>query len=131
MSRYLFMAAYTGESWATQLRTQQDARERVGGLIEHCGGTLNDLYYAFGESDICGLADFPDEESAAAFSLAASAGGALRSIQTTKLLTIEQGMDAMRKAAEASASYTPPTGAGLPRQTAGSGRPAGATPGPR
>jgi hypothetical protein len=68
------------------------------------------------EYDIVLILDMPDDESAAALSLAGSAGGSLRAGQTTKLLTVEQGLAAMRKASQASAVYTPPVSTTLPLQ---------------
>jgi hypothetical protein len=52
------------------------------------------------------IAEMPDAISAAAFSLATSAGGALKAIKTTPLRTIEEGLEAMKKAA--GAGYRPP-----------------------
>ena len=46
--------------------------------------------------------------SAAAFSLAVSAGKAVKAVKTTPLLTIEDGVAAMQKAA--GAGYRPPGG---------------------
>jgi uncharacterized protein with GYD domain len=110
MPRYLYQAAYTPESWAYQVKNQPDPRERVRSLVETCGGTLEQIYYAFGDRDLVLIIDMPDDESAAAVAVAAAAGGSLRAAQTTKLLTVEEGLSAMAKAQEAGQSYTPPTG---------------------
>lgn len=118
MQRYLYQAAYTADSWATQVKNQPDPVARIRPLVEACGGRLENIFYAFGEYDLVLIVEMPDDESAAALSLAAAAGGSLRAAQTTKLLTIEQGLDAMRKANEASAVYSPPVGATVPRQAA-------------
>jgi hypothetical protein len=48
----------------------------------------------------------PDNVSAAAFALAAAAGGGLKAYKTTPLLTFEQGIEAMKKAS--GAGYEPP-----------------------
>jgi hypothetical protein len=48
----------------------------------------------------------PDNVNAAAFSIAAAAGGAVKSIKTTTLMSIEEGMEAVRKAG--GAGYAPP-----------------------
>ena len=72
------------------------------------GGRIESAYYAFGEYDVVGIMEMPDPVSAAAFSLAASAGGAVKAIKTTPLLTIEDGIAAMQKAA--GAGYRPPGG---------------------
>lgn len=116
MPRYLFQGSYTADSWATQVRNQPDPIERIRPLVEACGGRIEEFYYCFGDDDIVLITDMPDDESAAAVSLAATAGGSLRSGRTTKLLTVEQGLAAMRKAAEVSAVYTPPTSTAVPRQ---------------
>jgi uncharacterized protein with GYD domain len=114
MARYLFHVTYTDESWATQVRVQGKVLERVEPLVAACNGTLEALYYAFGDADVIAIGDFPKPEDAAAFSIAISAGGAVRSIKTTPLMTVEQGMAAMRRAAEAGAAYHPPTAIVLP-----------------
>ena len=118
MPRYLFQAAYTPDSWANQVKNQPDPLDRIRPLVEACGGKLESVFYSFGDYDLVLITDMPDDESAAAISLAAAAGGSLRSSQTTKLLTVDQGLSAMRKAAEAGKVYTPPVGAGIPRQAA-------------
>jgi hypothetical protein len=51
----------------------------------------------------------PDNVSAAAISLAITAGGALKAYETTPLMSIEEGIEAMRKGAEVAAAYRPPT----------------------
>jgi uncharacterized protein with GYD domain len=114
MSRYLFQVTYTSESWATQVRLKGDVMERVEPLVSTCRGTLDTLYYAFGEADVVAIADFPTPEDAASFSIAISAGGACRSVKTIPLLTVEQGMAALSRAAEAATVYHPPTSITLP-----------------
>jgi uncharacterized protein with GYD domain len=115
MPLYMYQAAYNPESWSTQVQNQQNPIDRVTPLVEACGGRLESFFYAFGDYDIVLMIDMPDDESAAAVALAAVAGGSLKASQTTKLLTVEQGLSAMRKAQEAAKSYTPPVGA-VPRQ---------------
>src|SRR4051812_50155058 len=114
MARYLFHVAYTNESWATQIRVKGDVVERVEPLIKACNGRLEALYYAFGDADVVALGDFAKPEDAAAFSIAVSAGGAVKSIKTTALMTVEQGMTAMKRAGEAAGVYHAPTTITLP-----------------
>jgi uncharacterized protein with GYD domain len=118
MARYLFQVSYTTDSWATQVRVKGDVVERVEPLISACHGTLEALYYAFGDCDVVALGDFPSPEDAAAFSIAVSAGGAVKSIKTTALMTVEQGMAAMKRAADAAGVYHPPTSITLPNAAA-------------
>ena len=123
MPRYLFQVSYTNESWATQVHVKGDILQRVEPLVSACNGNLEALYYAFGDADVVALVDFDGPEGAAAFSIAVSAGGAVKSIKTTPLLTIEQGMAALKLAGDAAAVYHPPTAISLPEQAkAGAGR---------
>ncbi len=106
MARYLFEASYTSEAWAAQVRNPQNRIDVVRPVIERLGGRLESAYLSFGEYDVVVIAEMPDNISAAAFSLAVSAGGALKAVRTTPLLTIEEGIEALKKAA--GAGYRPP-----------------------
>ena len=59
---------------------------------------LHGFWYAFGEHDGYTLWEAPDNVSMAAVALAISGGGALSSLETTVLLTVDETMDALRKA---------------------------------
>ena len=106
MPYYLIQASYTSEAWGAQIKSPQNRIEQLRSAIEGLGGSIETAYYTFGEYDIIGIFQMPDNASAAAFSLAASAGGALKSVKTTPLMTIDEGIDAMRKAA--GSGYRPP-----------------------
>ncbi len=106
MARYLFQAAYTPEAWAAQINNPQNRVEAIRPVIERLGGRLESAYYAFGDYDVIFIAEVPDNVSAAALSLAANAGGALKTVRTTPLMTIEEGMEALKKAG--GAGYRPP-----------------------
>jgi uncharacterized protein with GYD domain len=54
------------------------------------------------------ICEMPDNVSAAAFALAVGAGGTVASYRTTVLLTPEEAVEAMNKAAES--SYQPAAG---------------------
>jgi hypothetical protein len=47
--------------------------------------------------DLVGILNLPDNVSAAAFSLAVSAGAAVKAIKTTPLMTLEEGIQAWRR----------------------------------
>jgi len=111
MAQYLMEVAYTLESWAKQVRDQANVLERIQPMLDHCGGRADSCFYAFGDYDLVLIADFSSPEGAAAFSLAATAGGAVKTLKTTPLLTVEQGITAMARADEAGKRYTPPVDA--------------------
>jgi len=56
---------------------------------------------AFGDNDVISIFELPDNVRAAAISMAISAGGAVKGIKTTPLMTWEEGVEAMREAAQA------------------------------
>lgn len=111
MPQYLFQVAYTSESWATQVRAQANVLDRIDPLLKACGGSAVSCFYTLGDYDLVLIADFPSAEEAASFSLGATAGGSLKTIKTTPLLTVEQGISAMHRAAEAGKHYVAPVGA--------------------
>jgi uncharacterized protein with GYD domain len=106
MAHYLFQAAYTSEAWAAQVQNPQNRIEVIRPVIERLGGRIECAYLAFGDYDVIGIMEMPDNVSAAAFSLAGSAGGGLKAVKTTPLLTIDEGIEALKKAA--GAGYRPP-----------------------
>ena len=64
------------------------------------GGKLHGFWYAFGSFDGYNLWEAPDNVSMAAVAIAISGGGALTKFETTPLLTVEETMDALRRAQE-------------------------------
>jgi uncharacterized protein with GYD domain len=106
MPQYLLQAAYTPEAWASLVKNPQDRFEAVRPVVEKLGGKLETKWFCFGDYDLVAVLDMPDNVSAAAFSLAASAGGAIRAIKTTPFLSTDEGVAAMKKAA--TAGYKPP-----------------------
>ena len=106
MPLYLSKFRYTPETWARLIGHPEDRREAARTYIESVGGKLHGFWYAFGTHDGYNLWEAPDDVSMAAVALAIGAGGALSSFETTVLLTVEQTMDALRKAGEV--KYRPP-----------------------
>jgi uncharacterized protein with GYD domain len=98
MPLYLTKFSYTPETWARLIGNPQDRREAAQSYIESVGGKLHGFWYAFGEHDAYTLWEAPDNVSMAAVALAITAGGALSSLETTTLLTVDETMDALRKA---------------------------------
>ncbi|MDP3766734.1 MAG: GYD domain-containing protein [Dehalococcoidia bacterium] len=107
MPYYLYQVAYTPEAWADLAKKPQDRARAIRPILKEFKGRLVDFYLAFGDYDIVAIAEMPDNESAAGFSIAASAGGALKAIKTTPLMTVQEGMRAMRKAGRS--RYRPPS----------------------
>src|SRR5262245_63418398 len=100
MAHYLLEVGYTPEAWKALLKNPVDRSKAIRPVIEKLGGSLQSSWFAFGDYDVILIVEFPDNVSAAAFSLAAAAGGALRSVKTTPLLAINEGLGAMKLAAQ-------------------------------
>jgi uncharacterized protein with GYD domain len=108
MAHYLIEVGYTPQSWSTQIDKQANVIERITPALDACSAKLECMYYAFGEADLIGVIDFPTPEAAAGFALAVGSGGALRLYRTTPLLSVDQGLESLRQAAEIRKVYAPP-----------------------
>jgi uncharacterized protein with GYD domain len=107
MPMYLSRFSYTPETWARMIQNPEDRRAAAQQYIESVGGKLHGFWYAFGEHDGYNLWEAPDNISMSAVALAIGAGGALRSIETTVLLSVEDTLAALEKAQ--SIKYRPPS----------------------
>ena len=89
MAKYLFRTSYTQAGVAGLIREGGTGRrDALQETIEGLGGTLENFYYAFGDDDLLLIADLPDDEAAAAFSMFVNAAGAL-TVSCTVLITPE------------------------------------------
>lgn len=107
MAHYLLQGSYTAESWKNLVSNPRNRVDVVRSTVEKLGGTVEGAWFSFGDYDVVLILEMPDEISAAAFSLAVAAGGAFKSHKTTPLMTIADGIEAMKKAAET--GYQPPS----------------------
>ena len=98
MPFYLERFSYTPEAWARLIKKPEDRRDIARTVVETLGGKLHGFWYGFGEHDGFVLIEAPDNVSAAAFSVGISAGGSLRSAETTVLLTVEEAIEMLEKA---------------------------------
>jgi uncharacterized protein with GYD domain len=106
MPRYLIQAAYTPEAWATMVKNPQDRAKAVKKMVDDAGGSLESFDFAFGDSDVVMIATLPDNTTAAGIAIAATAGGALKGIKTTPLMTPQEAIKAMKTAGKI--AYEPP-----------------------
>ena len=100
MPLYLSKFRYTPETWARMIANPEDRRKAAKSYIESVGGKLHGFWYAFGTHDGYNLWEAPDNVSMAAVALAIGAGGALGSLETTVLLSVEDTIEALRKAGQ-------------------------------
>ena len=106
MPKYLVHVSYTLEGLrGLQKEGGTGRRAGVERAIKSAGGTLEAMYFTFGDADAVLLVDMPDNASMAALSLISGAAGGA-TVRTTVLLTPEE----MDTATKLQASYSPPRG---------------------
>jgi uncharacterized protein with GYD domain len=106
MAHYSLEVAYTPTAWAALLKDPQHRLEAIKPVVERLGGAVVNGWFVFGEYDLLMICELPDHVSAAALSMAISAGAAIKSAKTTPLMTFDDGLEALRKAKDA--EYAPP-----------------------
>ena len=97
MPKYLFEASYTVEGLKGLLKDGgSKRREDLQEAVKQLGGSLEAIYFAFGDEDVFSIVDMPDNVSATAIALAITGSGAAR-IKTVVLLTPEEVDQATKK----------------------------------
>ncbi|SEO44239.1 GYD domain-containing protein [Actinacidiphila rubida] len=97
MAKYLIQASYTAEGAKGLLKEGGTGRRRaVDEAVAALGGTVEAVYFMYGDDDLITIVDFPDTTSMAAVSMRVKASGALRT-RATPLLTVEEIDEATRK----------------------------------
>ncbi len=120
---YLIQFSYTSAAWDDLIKNPSK-RDRVaavkkivydlGGCIAtitfDCDGdpTPKEKFASFGDHDVVVLIAFPSDDAAAAFAMAISAGGGVKSMKTTRIMPWKQAMAAMGTAMAVQAGYAPP-----------------------
>ena len=85
------------ETWSKLIQNPEDRRDAARAYAEQVGGTLHGFWYGFGEYDGYAVFEAPDNVSMAGLVLAIAAGGALASVETTVLMTVEETLEALAK----------------------------------
>jgi uncharacterized protein with GYD domain len=97
MPVYLMRFSLTPETWSRLIQNPEDRRDAARTYIEQVGGALQGFWYGFGEYDGYAIFEAPDNVSMSGFVLALAAGGALASVETTVLMTVEETLEALAK----------------------------------
>src|SRR5260370_38208106 len=98
MSMYLVRFTLTPATWARLLEKPEDRRQTLEPVFAAAGGKLHGYWYAFGDADGYVLGELPDDVVAASTLTKVAASGAFASVSTTKLLTVEEMLAALRGA---------------------------------
>jgi uncharacterized protein with GYD domain len=98
MPVYLIQFSYSPETWSAMIRRPEDRRGAIQSYAREVGGSLLGFWYAFGEHDGYALIEAPDNVSVAGLAVAIAGGGAVGSVETTVLLTVEETLEALERA---------------------------------
>ena len=99
MPSYLVQISYTTGSMAALLKKPQNRAAAVSKSVEKLGGKIEGGWFTFGDYDVAVVLDMPDNMSAAALSMAFSAGGGCKTVKTTPMISMDDSLVAMKKAA--------------------------------
>jgi uncharacterized protein with GYD domain len=103
MPKFMIQGSYTVDGIKGVLKEGGTGRRAaVEAATKALGGKVEAFYYTFGENDVFGIVDVPDNVTAAAFSMIIAATGTVRT-RTTVLLTPEE----IDQAAKKSVSFRP------------------------
>jgi uncharacterized protein with GYD domain len=98
MPAYLVQVSYSQSALAALIKNPENRIEAVRKPIEKLGGKAGPFWFSFGDYDLVGTIEMPNNVSAAAIALAFAAGGACKDVKTTPLLSIEDALEALKKA---------------------------------
>ncbi|MCI4318113.1 MAG: GYD domain-containing protein [Thermoplasmata archaeon] len=101
MPLFMTQFTYTADGWRSLVKNPNNHSASFRALFERLGGRVVAHYFSFGEYDSILIAEAPNETSMSSGLLSVIAEGHVKDIRTTLLLTPEQGLDAMKKAAAA------------------------------
>ena len=97
MTMYLTKFSHTPQTWARLYANPENRREALAPVIETAGGELHGFWYAFGEADGFVLMELPDDVATASILTTMAATGAFTMLETTKLLTVDEMLDALSR----------------------------------
>ncbi len=98
MATFLVQCSYTAEAVSALVARPLNRTPVIKRAVESLGGRLTGAWMSFGDYDVVVLAEFANNVNAAALALAVSAGGSLKAVKTTPLLSLNDARAALRKA---------------------------------
>lgn len=101
MPLFMYQVGYSPEGWQALIKNPQNRLEAVRPVVTKLGGRIEGAWMAFGKHDVVLIAEMPANVDAAALAIAVAGSGAMRSCRTTPLMSVEEGVEAMKRAGQA------------------------------
>ena len=110
MGFYMIQGCYTQPAMKNLVARPENRSKAGGALVKALGGKLHQYFVSFGDYDFVAIVELPDDQAAAATSMALGAAGHLTGVKTTKLMTGAEAEAAMAAAGGAAATLAVPKG---------------------
>ena len=108
MARYLFQISYTSEAMARLVKNPQDRGAIMREHTQLLGGKIETFDFCFGTYHVATIVEYPDDETMEAICMAVYASGAIKDLNVTVLIPMENAVRAMTRAG--AAGYPAPGG---------------------
>ncbi len=108
MPKYVSFFSYSSETWERMISAPGDRTAALRQVLDSVGGSLDAMYWMFGDYDGMVIIDVPDSVTAAAVSVAAGSSGAFKHLETHELFTQEQLGETLARARNTTQVYQPP-----------------------
>ena len=113
MTLYLTKMTLTNQGWAALVAKPQNRLTAVKPMLEAAGGKILNYWFAIDQGAIYTLWETPEElTNTLAVEMAVMSGGSVGSMESTRLVTAAEAMDAMKKAS--ALGYRPIASGSLP-----------------
>ena len=110
MPYYLFQWKYKDPAIQAMIEAPQDRSAELRKAVEAFHGRMHQFFFSFGEYDGLSIVEFPNNEGCASCAAMLTGAGANTTLQTTVLLTSNEGQAAMLRASSVQSGYRPPVG---------------------
>jgi uncharacterized protein with GYD domain len=108
MPKYVSFFTYSSETWGRMISAPGDRAAALRQVLDSVGGSLDAMYWMFGDYDGMVIFDAPDSASAAAVSIAAGSSGAFKHLETHELFTQAQLGETLARAKSTTQVYRAP-----------------------
>jgi uncharacterized protein with GYD domain len=108
MAKYATFFRYSPSTWAAMIENPGDRTAAVRALADSLGGSIDAIYWMFGEWDGFVVTDAPSSIQAAALSVTVGSTGQFSALETHELLDQAALVQVLGAAKSAKASYRPP-----------------------
>ncbi|PWE29374.1 hypothetical protein DDZ14_17475 [Maritimibacter sp. 55A14] len=110
MPKYMSQFSYSTQSIEGMVNNPQDRRAAAEKVFSAAGGTIECMYFCFGDYDGVVITEFPSDVAAASAILAVGSSGAFSAAKTTVLIPMEDSVAAMEGAQKIVGEYSAPSG---------------------